>query len=121
MEHIDDVPAETEENEEWKDQLKGQGYFLRAYFYHMLYSLYGRVVLISNTHELNSEFTETRADLDDVGNYIVSQCDSAAMLLPAIYSSGDDLGRATKGAALALKGLHFIIYGKSVVRNSFYR
>lgn len=104
LEHIDDVPAETEQNQQWKDELKGQGYFLRAYFYHMLYSLYGRVVLISNTHELDSEFTETRADLDDVANYIVSQCDSAAALLPAVYTAADDLGRATKGAALALKG-----------------
>ncbi len=104
LEHIDDVPAETEEFMKWRSDLKGQGYFLRAYFYHMLYALYGRVVLVNHTHELDSEFTETRADLDEVGNYIVSQCDSAAMYLPAVYSSEDDLGRATKGAALALKG-----------------
>lgn len=104
MEHIDQVPADTESNVEWREQLKGQGYFLRAYFYHMLYSLYGRVVLVTHTHELDSEFNETRADLDEVGNYIVSQCDSAAMCLPVAYDSDADLGRATKGAALALKG-----------------
>lgn len=104
MEHIDQVPAVTESDQEWKDSLKGQGYFLRGYFYHMLYSLYGRVVLVTHTHALNSEFIETRADLDQVGNYIVSQCDSAAALLPTNYSSTDELGRASKGAALALKG-----------------
>lgn len=104
LEHIDEVPADTEEFKDWQTQLKGQGYFLRAYFYHMLYSIYGRVVLVKHTHELNSEFTEIRADLDEVGDYIVSQCDTAAMYLPSVYTSADDLGRATKGAALALKG-----------------
>ncbi|WP_288206755.1 RagB/SusD family nutrient uptake outer membrane protein [uncultured Parabacteroides sp.] len=104
MDHIDNVPADTEEFQTWRDNLKGQGYYLRAYFYHMLYSLFGRVVLVTHAHELDSEFTETRADMDEVGNYVVSQCDSAALLLPTTYSSADDLGRATKGAALALKG-----------------
>lgn len=102
LEHIDDVPDNG--NPEWKDHLKGQGYFLRAYFYHMLYSLYGRAVLLDHVHELDSEFTETRADLDDVADFIVADCDRAADLLPVTYDSADDLGRATKGAALALKG-----------------
>ena len=104
MEHIDQVPATSDSDIEWRDRLKGQGYFLRGYFYHMLYSLFGRVVLVTHTYDLDSEFTETRADLDDVGEYIVAQCDSAAALLPVTYTSAEDFGRATKGAALALKG-----------------
>lgn len=103
LEHIDEVPLKLDSEQEWKNELKGQGYFLRGYFYHMLYSLFGRVVIVDHTHELTSDFTEKRADLDDVADYIVLQCDKAAELLPLTYSSTDDFGRATKGAALALK------------------
>lgn len=102
LEHIDGVPDNG--NAEWKGTLKGQGYFLRAYFYHMLYSLFGRVVLVDHTFDLDSEFTEARADMDDVADFIAADCDKAAALLPVTYSSEDDFGRATKGAALALKG-----------------
>lgn len=102
LEHIDGVSENG--NGEWKGVLKGQAYFLRAYFYHMLYSLFGRVVLIDHTFGLDSEFTESRADMDDVADFIVSDCDKAIDLLPTVYESADDFGRATKGAALALKG-----------------
>ena len=53
MEHIDQVPATSDSDIEWRDRLKGQGYFLRGYFYHMLYSLFGRVVLVTHTYYLD--------------------------------------------------------------------
>lgn len=104
MENIDDVPAQSDRELKWKEELKGQGYFLRAYFYHQLYSLFGRVPLITQTYGLDTqEFTETRASIEDVTEYITAQCDSAATLLPVVYSSSSNFGRATQGAALAVK------------------
>lgn len=87
-----------------ENQIIGQGYFLRAYYYHMLYSVYGRIPLIDHTYDLDSEFKEERADMDDVADFIVADCDKAAELLPTVYKDASDFGRATKGAALALKG-----------------
>lgn len=104
MEQIDNVPAITDREVIWKSELKGQGFFLRAYFYHQLYSLFGRVPLITQTYGLETEkFTETRASIEDVTDYIVNQCDSAAKYLPVVYSASGNFGRATKGAALAVK------------------
>lgn len=51
---------------------------------------------------MNAEWTETRADMDEVADSIVADCNRAAQLLPTEYSS-NDFGRATKGAALAVK------------------
>ena len=99
LEHIDEVPGD----EEWKNWQKGQALFLRAWNYHMLYSLYGRVPLIDHTFGLNDQFEESRADMDDVAAFIVKDCDDAASLLPDVYPDNSDFGRATKGAALALK------------------
>lgn len=104
MENIDNVPAQSDRELTWKDELKGQGYFLRGYFYHQLYSFFGRIPLITHTYGLDTEeFTETRASIEDVTEYIVAQCDSAAKLLPVVYSNSSNFGRATKGAALAVK------------------
>lgn len=104
LENIDVTPTYTESDKTWKNQIIGQAYFLRAYYYHMLYSLYGRVPLIDHTYDLDSEFKETRAEMDDVADFIVHDCDDAAKLLPLKYEDANDFGRATKGAALALKG-----------------
>ncbi len=104
LENIDRVPATGEENIKWKNEQIGQAYFLRGFFYCQLYSLFGEVPLIKNSYGLNDDFTkQVRAPKDDVAEYIVSQCDSAALFLPVKYSDDTDLGRATKGAALALK------------------
>lgn len=104
LEDIMDTPANTDSEKERKNQIIGQGYFLRAYYYHMLYSVYGRIPLIDHTYDLDSEFKEERADMDDVADFIVADCDKAAELLPTVYKDASDFGRATKGAALALKG-----------------
>lgn len=106
LEKIDNVPAETAEEQEWKNWQTGQAHFLRAYFYHQLYSLFGRVPIITRTYGLEDDYFEgvTRNSLDEVADFIVQDCDAAAALLPLQYSDDSDLGRATKGAALALKG-----------------
>ena len=104
LERIQETPLNADGDEEWKDQIIGQAYFLRAFYYHYLYGVYGRIPIIDHTYELDAEFNETRADMDDVADFIVGDLDKAAALLPVEYSDAADYGRATKGAALALKG-----------------
>lgn len=96
---IDEVPGdETERN--WQ---KGQALFLRGWYYSLLYTLYGRVVLVDTPYALDSQFTARRAEMDDVADFICKDLDAAAAILPTVYPDPSDLGRATKGAALALK------------------
>lgn len=95
---IDNVPGD----EEKRNVLKGQGLFLRAWYYSHLYTFYGRVVIVDTPFNLDSEFNQTRSEADDVADFICKDLDDAAKLLPTKYSSSE-LGRATKGAALALK------------------
>lgn len=104
LERIVDTPINSAGDEELKNHIIGQAYFLRAFYYHNLYGVYGRIPIVDHTYDLDAEFTETRADMDDVADFIVSDLDKAAELLPVEYSDASDFGRATKGAALALKG-----------------
>ena len=94
-----DAPFTSEEE---KNKLKGQVHFLRAYLYHNLVSMYGGVPIVKSTYGLTGEFNVPRNSFEDCINFIVADLDTAASLLP-LEMTGNDIGRATKGAALALK------------------
>lgn len=89
-------------SEDEKNKLKGQVHFLRAYLYHNLVSMYGGVPIVKGTYGLTGEFNVPRNSFEDCINFIVADLDTAASLLP-LEMTGNDVGRATKGAALALK------------------
>ena len=94
---------ELEGDEEFINRMKGEMYFLRAYSYAQLIDWYGGVPIVDELFGLdNTEFLETRDTYQDCIDYIVEQLDMAIALLPESYDS-EDIGRATKGAAMALK------------------
>lgn len=112
---IESVPF-TDEN--WRSRLKGEVHFLNAYFYHNLVRLYGGVPLVKKAYGLNDEFLIARSSLDESIQYVVEEADLAASLLPTSYSTGNgDIGRATKGAALALKS-RILLYAASELYNN---
>lgn len=89
-------------NDQIRDRLTGEMLFLRSYFYSELVRRYGGVPYITKTFALDGEMMIPRNSYEDCIDSIVSDLDKAAKLLP-IRFSGKDFGRATKGAALALK------------------
>ncbi|MEX2591420.1 MAG: RagB/SusD family nutrient uptake outer membrane protein [Anditalea sp.] len=98
LENADRIPAD----QEILDRMKGEAHFLRGYLYHLLMRQYGGVPLISRVFELVDEFNVPRNTLEETVDFIVADLDEASRLLPDNYS-GNDIGRAIKGAALALK------------------
>jgi hypothetical protein len=119
FENIEAVPTPNNGDEEWKNVLTGQAHFLRAYFYCQLYSLFGRVPIIDYTFPLGTtEFNETRAPLEEVEAFIVSECDKAIALLP-VEQTGNDFGRATKGAAMALKARTLLLAASPLFDSSY--
>ena len=82
-----------------QQRLLGEAYFLRAQYYFDLVSLWGRVPLITEVSTVT-----TRAPQGTVGQgweRVVADLVEAEKLLPVRYT-GDNVGRATKGAAQAL-------------------
>src|SRR2546421_11094697 len=98
-----------------KQRMKGEVFFLRAYFYHNLMRMYGGVPIITKVYGLNEDYQAARNTFQETVAFIVANADSAAALLPLSYS-GIDLGRATKGAALALKA-RVLLYAASELYN----
>jgi hypothetical protein len=82
--------------------LLGQAFFLRGVYYYYLACTFGGVPL-----ELNviTNGLHPRATQDSVFMQVVSDMDSASLLLPWPQQlATQDIGRATKGAALGYKG-----------------
>lgn len=98
-----------------KDRMIGEVHFLRAYFYFRLTCYYGGVPIITKVYGLNDDFKIMRSSYADCIKFIVSDLDSAANLLPVV-ESGDNDGRVTKGAALALKS-RVLLYAASDLHN----
>ena len=90
--------------------------FLRAYFYFELVKRYGGVPLMNKVANLNDDFSSIkRNSLEECINFIANECDSAAANLPLKYPVVD-LGRVTKGTALALKS-RMLLYAASDLFN----
>lgn len=99
LENVLDVPMD----EQLKSRAIGEAKFLRALYYFYLVDCFGGVPLILEKPNPETQSLMPRNTKEEVVNQILIDLTEAADDLPLSYSSGSDLGRATKGAALALK------------------
>jgi len=100
--NIDNVPTETAPDATLVQQMKAEASFIRAFDYVNLMRSYGGVVLVSAPFDLDQDFLSvTRSSLDATLDFILADLDIAIAGLPT--KDGIEQGRATKGAAAALK------------------
>ncbi|MCG6189215.1 RagB/SusD family nutrient uptake outer membrane protein [Maribellus maritimus] len=99
--NVDEVPTETNDEADQLAIMKGEAYFIRAFDFANLMRSYGGVVLTTDAFELEQDFLSIqRSSIDETLAQILDDCDKAIAALP---ESGMEQGRATKGAAAALK------------------
>jgi hypothetical protein len=101
--------------ESFKTRMTGEMRFLRAFSYFRLTSLYGGVPLITEPFNLTDNFNVPRNTYDECMRFVITELDAAASQLPLTYPSSD-LGRITKGAALAAKS-RALLYMASPLNN----
>ncbi len=99
LDNIDKVNMDETE----KAAMRGEARFLRAFTYFWLYQLWENVPLIKTTLTFNEANTVSQASKEELVNFITTELTKAAQELP-IKQPSHALGRAEKGAALALKG-----------------
>lgn len=81
----------------------GETHFLRAYLYFELIKRWGGVPVFDKAVQLGvDELDIPRSSFDDCVTFIVNDCDRAVQLLDSENATAET-GRATKGAAMALK------------------
>lgn len=84
------------------NRVEAEARFLRAYFYTQLSSIWGSVPLITKTLTIDEHVG--KSSNDEIVSFVMQELDDLinSNALPSSYS-GSDVGRATHGAALALK------------------
>jgi len=110
---VDEVP---DMDEDLKARMKAEAKFLRALYYFTLQNYYGDVPLILDPPELETQADQPRTPRAEVVQQVLQDLDEAAAVLPPSYS-GANKGRATKGAALALKA-RVLLYEASPLLNT---
>ncbi|WP_149304991.1 RagB/SusD family nutrient uptake outer membrane protein [Pareuzebyella sediminis] len=85
-----------------KNRFIAEARFLRAFYYHNLVEYYGGVPLILDPPNNNTQGQLPRNTKAEVLEAIHADLDAAISVLPVTYGN-TDVGRATRGAALALK------------------
>lgn len=86
------------------NEIKGETYFLRAYLYTEMLRGFGGIPIVDKVYTIEeaAELSLPRANVADVMDFILKDIEQAISLLPE-QQTGEDVGRATKGAAKALK------------------
>lgn len=105
LSRIDGVPGDAN----LRNRLKAEGKFIRAFCYADLIKAFGGVPLILKEQNADDDLLVPRNTYKECLDQIIKDCDEAAAVLPATHSSAD-VGKATKGAALALKGRVLLHY-----------
>lgn len=98
-------------------QYKEEARFLRAYYFFDLFRQYGAVPLTKELVDISNVGNTLlpRNSVSEIVDFICSEADIAAGVLPDSYSI-QDLGRITKGACLALKA-RTLLYAASPLFN----
>ena len=100
--NVADMPISGETIE----RVTGEAKFLRAMAYFRMLNCWGGVPYYDETCDINEQFASLdspRCSEDELRNHILADLNEAIEKLPVAWSA-DNRGRATKGAAYALRG-----------------
>lgn len=104
--NVDKIPAADPKH---ISQLKAEVRALRSYFYYQLVFLFGDVPLVTSVLTVEESKNVKRDPAAKVWDFIAAELDTAAAALPVKQT---DVGRITKGAALALKARAMLYAGR---------
>jgi hypothetical protein len=105
--NIDRVPMRDNQLKEW---WRAEARFLRSMFHFELVKRYGGIPIVSDkVFTLEDDLQVPRNTYEECVNYIVSECDDIKNKLRIDPIDDGNLGRITRGAALALKAKILLI------------
>lgn len=99
--NVADMPID----QELIDRVTGEAKFLRAMAYFRMLNAWGGVPYYDETRDINEEFatvTDPRSTAEEIRGHVLNDLTEAIAKLPLSWDG--EYGRATKGAAYALRG-----------------
>lgn len=117
------IPADGLTFDQDVARLRGEAFFLKAYFEFELLKRYGSMIIVNRVLKPTEDLNLPRNSFDECVNQVVLDCDSAIARLPewtqswAVGTDKSKFGRATQTAALALKS-RLLLYAASPQYNT---
>jgi starch-binding outer membrane protein, SusD/RagB family len=113
LKNIVNVPIAVQTKQYWKAEAR----FLRAYFYWELLKRYGGIPLLGDSvYNMDDNLQVPRNTYSETVDYIVNECSAIKDSLRPDPTSSSEWGRASKGAAVALK-CRVLLYAASPLFN----
>lgn len=109
----DMVPGVTEDQ---KNELLGQAYFFRAWYYFQIIQRAGGMPILDRAFSSDDELDLERKTYAESSEWLVSDLDKAIGLLPDVWDD-NQFGRVTKGAAMALKSMATLYAASPLMQN----
>ncbi|MFA5815772.1 MAG: RagB/SusD family nutrient uptake outer membrane protein [Bacteroidales bacterium] len=98
-----------------RNAMVGEVYFLRAFYFFEIIKRYGGMPIIDQVLVPGDNLMYPRNSYKECVDYIIADCEQAISLLP-VSRPDNELGRAAKGAAMALKA-RMLLYAASPLWN----
>lgn len=113
LDYVHNIPMDTS----LKNRVLGQAYFLRGFYFFRLVDMWGNVALPLHAPKSTDEFFSPQTTAEKGWAQVISDFKAAIPLLPVSYVSlsgpdADQLGRATRGAAMAFLGKAYLFTKK---------
>lgn len=109
---LENVPG-MDIDQDLKNRITGEAYFLRANYYFILVRLFGDVPLITKAQTPDDDLRPRRTAASVVYDTIIGDLKRAIELLPQREAySGADIGRASKGAATGMLAKVYLTLGR---------
>lgn len=112
LEKMDDVPWTSAQD---PGRIKGEMFFIRGFLYFELIKRFGGVPLVDRAYGIFENIDLPRNTYDECRDFILADLDQAIQLLPDEYNNSN-YGRATKGAAMALRA-RLLLFAASRLNN----
>jgi hypothetical protein len=106
---LKELPESTFDDDNLRNRLIGEAYFMRAYYYHQLLRHWGGIPIIDAPYGLDDEYSIARNSFAECIDFIVADLDEAASRLNGVDETP---GRASRVASLALKS-RVLLYAAS--------
>lgn len=100
------------------NQYKGEACFLRGFAHYYLVTFFRNIPIITRPYESDEDLYPYQAQPAETWAQIISDFKAASELLPVSYDAAN-LGRATKGAALAFLGKSYLKNGDYANASTF--
>ena len=107
LEKLDEMASKNIISDELAKRLKSEVYFNRGLFYFYLASNFGNVPIVTSKKQQDI-ITVPNSTQNQIFKYVANDLEKAQTNLPFTYKDKEDIGRATKGAALAYLGETFM-------------